>query len=250
MFTVDNRERDLLAAYRGDLAPEVKALPVGDIWIGIQDGVKGGLVMERKTIRDLEASILDGRYREQRGRILAFCHEQGAQPMYILEGSYRTATGRLTPAAIKKIVNRLVLHYQIPVIHTESVQDTAEWLGGILEQWKEDPTALQRTTELVKVSDGIHVQKKANAADPRQFLLQCLVQCPGISVKMAEQLVAVFPSWEDLLSANKAALQEVKVGARRVGPAVAQRLYDLLHYSVASASAASAASDSVSESKE
>lgn len=238
MFIVDNRERDLIPLL--DPVPEIKALPVGDIWIGVQEGAKG-IVIERKTIRDLEASILDGRYREQRGRILAFCHEQGAQPVYVLEGPYSSASGRLAPTTLTKYVNRLVLRYQIPVIHTVSLQDTADWLRVVLEQWKEDPTALQRTTELVKVSDGIHVQKKANAGDPRQFLLQCLVQCPGISVKMAEQLTAAFPTWENLLSASKAELQEVKVGARRVGPAVAQRLYDLLHYSVSSSDSVSSA---------
>jgi ERCC4-type nuclease len=227
VLTVDYREKDLISLL-GDSA-EVKSLPVGDIWIGIREVHTGGLLIERKTICDLEASILDGRYREQRGRILAFCQERGAQPMYVLEGSGYHATGRLAPSALRKFVNRLALHYQIPVFRTNSVDETAEWVKGLVEQWKEDPTALQRTTELVKVSDGIHVQKKANAADPRQFLIQCLAQCPGVSVKIAEQLADTYPSWESMMSATKEGIQEVKVGARRVGPAVAQRLYDLLH---------------------
>ena len=249
MFTLDTREHELIAVFQPSGDVVIKALPVGDIWIGIHDekkeestensvvdessqGLKravGGLVIERKTMRDLEASILDGRYREQRGRILAFCHETGAQPVYVIEGSYQRTSGRLPLTTLMKWLNRLQLHYQIPVIHTESFGGTVSWIQGAIEQWKDDPVALQRTTELVKVSDGIHVQKKANAADPRQFYLQCLVQCPGVSVKMGEQLVEIFPTLEHLMGASKEAIQEVKVGARRIGPAIAGRLYGLLH---------------------
>lgn len=213
----------------------INALPVGDIWIGRTDDEKeGGLVIERKSIRDFEASILDGRYREQKGRILAFCHDRKCQPIYLLEGAWSSATGRLQKKALMKIANRLTLHYEIPVIHTASVQESAEVIQTLLEQWKEDPTTLQRTTELVKVSDGIHVQKKANAMDPQQFGISCLAQCTGVSVKMAEAIMDTFGSLSAVMEAQVKEIQEVKVGARRVGPAVAQRLWDLLHYTPAS----------------
>ena len=155
---------------------------------------EGGVIIERKSIRDLEASILDGRYREQRGRILSYCQENKTQPMYILEGALSSSTGRLQKKAIMKFINRLIFHYQIPVMQTASVQETAELIQTLVEQWKEDPKNLQRTTELVKVTDGIHVQKKANASDHRQFAISCLAQCPGVSVKMAEALIDNFKS--------------------------------------------------------
>ena len=85
MLYLDTRESELIKILE---ATEIKQLPVADIWIG-------DLIIERKSIRDLEASILDGRYREQRGRILAYCQENKAQPMYILEGNLGSSTGRL-----------------------------------------------------------------------------------------------------------------------------------------------------------
>ena len=68
MFCLDTRESELIKIFE---TAEVKQLPVADIWIGMieEKMVEGGLIIERKSIRDLEASILDGRYREQRGRI-------------------------------------------------------------------------------------------------------------------------------------------------------------------------------------
>jgi ERCC4-type nuclease len=232
MYWLDTREGELIRLLQAP--PDiVKQLPVADIWIGITELnsiSEGGLLIERKSIRDLEASILDGRYREQRGRLLASCHENKTQPMYIVEGSFSSGTGRLTKKALMKFINRLIFHYNIAVMQTASINETAELIQTLAEQWKEDPSSLQRTTELVKVTDGIHVQKKANAMDPRQFAICCIAQCPGISVKAAEQLVITFGSLPGVIQATKEEIEKVKVGARKIGPVVSKRLYELLHH--------------------
>lgn len=232
MYWLDTREGELIRLLQAS-EDTVKQLPVADIWIGITDTntlSEGGLLIERKSIRDLEASILDGRYREQRGRLLASCHENKTQPMYILEGSLSSGTGRLTKKALMKFINRLIFHYNIAVMQTASLNETADLIQTLAEQWKEDPTSLQRTTELVKVTDGIHVQKKANAMDPRQFAICCIAQCPGVSVKAAEQLVTTFGSLPGVIQASIKDLEQVKVGLRKIGPVVSKRLYELLHH--------------------
>lgn len=229
MICLDTREGELIQLLGGT----VKQLPVGDIWIGdiTEEEFTTGLIIERKSMRDFEASILDGRYREQRGRILAFCQEHIAknnsiQPMYIIEGSFSSATGRLQKSALMKFMNRLVLRYQIPVMQTASVEETAELVIALVEQWKEDPTALQRTTELVKVADGLHVQKKVNSLE--QFGIMCIAQCPGVSVKMAEALIGAFGSLKGIMNATVKEIEMVKVGNRKVGPVVSKRLSELL----------------------
>jgi len=229
MFLLDTRESDLIKILEGST---VKQLPVADIWIGIDaEGkmMEGGVIIERKSIRDLEASILDGRYKEQRGRILSYCQENKTQPMYILEGSLSSSTGRLQKKAIMKFINRLIFYYQIPVMQTASVQETAELVQTLVEQWKDDPTSLQRTTELVKVTDGIHIHKKANASDHRQFGISCLAQCPGVSVKMAETLIDTFKSLKGVIEAPVKDIEGVKVGTRKVGPVVSKRLSEILN---------------------
>ena len=219
---VDTREAELIRLFTDEKVEiEVKQLSVGDIWIG-------DLIIERKSIRDLEASILDGRYREQRGRILAYCQENKTQPMYILEGGLHSHTGRLQTSAIMKFINRLIFHYQIPVVQTSSVKETAELLRAIIEQQHEKPESLQRKTELVKVADGFHTQKKCNAQDPKQFAIASLSQCPGVSVKMAETLVTTFGSLKGVMDALVKDIENVKVGTRKVGPVVAGRLHGLL----------------------
>ncbi len=231
MFYLDTRESELIRLLNGVEEVSVKQLPVADIWIGVSDSgqkSEGGVIIERKSIRDLEGSILDGRYREQRGRILAYCQENKVQPMYILEGSLSSGTGRLQKKAIMKFINRLIFHYQIPVMQTGSVNETAELVKALVEQWKADPTSLQRTNELVKVTDGIHIQKKANASDHRQFAISCLAQCPGVSVKMAEAIIDTFGTLPDVINADAKQIEEVKIGNRKVGPVVSKRLSNIL----------------------
>lgn len=231
MFCLDTRERDLITILASQESQVIAQLPVADIWIGAENNesiAEGGLVIERKSIKDLEASILDGRYREQRARILTFCQEKKAQPLYILEGALSSLTGRLQKKALMKFINRLTLHYQIPVLQTQNVGETAELVIALIEQWKEDPKALQRTTELVKVTDGIHIQKKANANDYRHFAISSLANCPGVSVKIAEALIDQFKSLQGVINATEAEIAAVKVSTRKVGPAVAKRLHEIL----------------------
>jgi hypothetical protein len=230
MSLLDTRESELITLLSSVDGITVKQLPVADIWIGVVDGQiqEGGLIIERKSIKDLEASIIDGRYREQRGRILTFCQENKTQPMYILEAPLSSLTGRLQKKAVMKFINRLIFHYQIPVMQTASTAETAELIQALIEQWKEDPANLKRTTELVKVTDGMHIHKKGNAGDHRTFAISCLAQCPGVSVKMAEQLIETFKTLKGVIDAPVKEIEAVKVGTRRIGPVVSKRLHDIL----------------------
>jgi ERCC4-type nuclease len=87
----------------------------------------------------------------------------------------------------------------------------------------------QGTGRAQRAADGIHVVKKANVDDPHQFALQILCQCPGLSVKAAEALLAEFGGLRQVLAAEEAAIAAVKVGAsnRKLGPAVAGRFCTL-----------------------
>jgi ERCC4-type nuclease len=234
MFLLDTRESELIKLLEGTDGLTVKSLDVGDIWIGFDaEGkmVEDGLIIERKSIPDLEASILDGRYREQRGRILSSCQENKTRPVYILEGALSSGTGRLEKSAILKFINRLVLHYSIAVVRTANIQETAEVIKTLIQQWHEqDPQkSIKKKTDSIKVTDGIHIQKKANANDHRTFAITSLAGCPGVSVKMAEVLIDTFGSLKGVIEAPVKDIENVKVGTRKVGPVVSKRLSEILN---------------------
>ena len=225
MLIIDTRERHLIPLVDGCVQ---QTLPIGDIWIG-HDTASTALVIERKTIKDLEASVLDGRYREQKGRLLAFCQERNASPMYLLEGSYSTTTGRLKPESLMKLVARLQLKHGIAVLHTEDLKETALLVGALHAYWQEDPANLAKETGTLTATAGIHVSKKANAEDPKQFLLQCLMQCPGVSLRIGQALITTYPSFASLMAATEKEIASVDASGRKVGPVIGKRLKGFLN---------------------
>ena len=226
MLLVDSRERQLIPLLPTSI--QIQVLPVGDFWFQDPSGAHK-LIIERKTIKDLEASVLDGRYREQKGRLLALCEERGAQPLYLLEGPYMSSTGRVQPPALMKLVARLQFKYGIPVLHTSSLSESSILVQALHDYFLEDPANFRRDMTPLKPTEGIHVAKKANAEDPTQFLIACLMQCPGVSSRIAESIVATYSSFPALIGAPESEIAALLLPTgRKVGPVVAKRLKGFL----------------------
>lgn len=227
---VDTRERELLPL----LSPwPSRTLPVGDIWIGLsgEDVGTGGIVAERKTTNDLEASILDGRYREQRTRLTTYCQQRGARPLYIIEGIMDRLWGKLTQETLQKYLNRLALRYGVAVIHTDGLDSTAALCKTLASQISADPTVfVSADPAALAYSSTVTVSKRGNKEDPRNFAACALQGCPGVSASVADALLEAFGgTLTGVWGAEEAALAATPVGKRKVGPVVAKRLWGLLH---------------------
>lgn len=252
LMIIDTREHELIRLLAGSVPPPtIKQLPIGDIWIGAglkEDGsivpVSGGILAERKTIQDFEASVLDGRYREQKTRLLAYCKETNTRPLYILEGPYSFTTGRLQIPALMKLVLRLQYKYGIPIIHTISTKETATLVKTMDEMFQEDATIFADPNLSLSITEQnaaftslppapitslIHVSKKANANDPVQFAMSCVAGCTGISPAMAGRIVSHFGSMEELMAASAETLAAIDGDTKKIGPVVGKRLHGLLH---------------------
>ncbi|NDG32743.1 hypothetical protein EB118_22070 [bacterium] len=240
---IDYRENELLGYFQprqqetpfikaSKYCPVIQNLQVGDIIIGTDASghlQQGSLVIERKTIADFEASFLDGRYRDQRARLLSLCKDKQANIAYILEGE-QGKHSRLQGNTLKKLITRLQLHYKIPVFYTLNSQDTSDLIVSWVEQWRDNPQSFGVRTDEITLSENIHVSKKSNNNDPRVFMIGSLINCPGISIKIAEQIAEKWKSWEALLLASVDDITNLKMeNGRRIGPAVGGRLYSILH---------------------
>jgi ERCC4-type nuclease len=222
MLILDSRERQLIPLMPPSI--QIQLLPVGDAWFQDASG-SVALIIERKTIKDLEASVLDGRYREQKGRLLAACAEKGAQPLYLLEGPYSSTTGRITAPALMKLVARLQFKYGIALMHTQTLAESVTLLTSLHDYWLEDPSNFRRDMTPLKPTEGIHVAKKANASEPLQFLIACLMQCPGVSSRIAECIADTFSSFPLLLAASEKDIGSLELPTgRKVGPILGKRL--------------------------
>ena len=228
---VDTRERELAPL----LNPwAVRTLPVGDIWIGLsgENVGRGGVVIERKTTNDLEASILDGRYREQRTRLTTYCQQCGARPLYIIEGIMDRIWGKLTQETLQKYLNRLALRYGVAVIHTESVECTAALCKTLASQISaESDVFVLADPAALAYSSTVSISKRGNKEDPKNFALCTLQGCPGVSSAVADAILgACGGNLQGVWAAEESTIASVAITEKRkVGPVVAKRLYGLLH---------------------
>ena len=94
LIKVDVREAELIKIFENliatipifkDLKIQLESLPLGDIIIYDDEKNADLLILERKSIRDLLASIKDGRYEEQSYRLGGSSHPNH-NIMYIIEG--------------------------------------------------------------------------------------------------------------------------------------------------------------------
>lgn len=149
LLLIDERERDLYEAIhnilfnKGESYPiqlEKRVLTLGDAVI-CQDATEKELVIiERKTLRDLVASIKDGRYEEQSYRLT---HSSGSDfrlhnIMYLIEGGMHTI---YNPLEKKIVLGALAsIHYfkGFSLMRTVSVQESAEWIVALTHKMERE----------------------------------------------------------------------------------------------------------------
>jgi ERCC4-type nuclease len=213
---LDMREHGLIKELKKPFS--TYALDVGDIWIGKKD--KPALILERKTAADFSSSVTDGRYREQRGRLLAYSQELGSKIAYVIEGSLNC---RLGEQALIKLIARLQLVHGIPVFRTQSLNDTSRFIENMYEYWKNDNKCFESAVTAQRAVDGIHIKKKDNTNDTHMFAVNVICQVPGVSVKIAEGWLSEFGSLKAVLTASEEKLAAVKIAGRK-NPAAAKKL--------------------------
>jgi ERCC4-type nuclease len=226
---LDDREHGL----RELLPWPVGHLPVADIWIGVDlsgtEGTANGLMIERKSVADFEASILDNRYREQRSRLMTYATEKKAHVVYIIEGELdRLGPHRLTKQALMKHITRLMLRYHIAVFQTACIKETAELCQILQDQITSDPTTFEQPATMTYIETRGKT-RESNSDDPQVFLTTVLQACRGVSSAGAQAIAAVYPSLETLMNASEEDFQKIQVGKQKFGQVKAQRLHNLLH---------------------
>jgi len=232
---LDYRERGLQA-----LQPALKTItpPVGDIWIGDMSGnllQEGGVILERKSLNDLEASIIDGRYEEQRGRLLAYANEQKVAIGYVIEGQTAGFQGRrFTGDSVLKLISQIQFKHRIPVFQTASMEATMALAIIIEGEWVKAKGQFSWQSGAGNGATPIAASyTKSNSRDTAEsFLLGTLTQCRGISEGLARLIQTKYQTLEELMAATTADLAAVSDPAnpkRKLGKAVAERLHGLLH---------------------
>ena len=127
---IDFREKDILkycTEMNKDIEIKTENLLLGDILID-------KLLIERKTINDLAASIVDGRYKEQSFRLVKAL-EEGYKVFYFIEGNMDLYTGAISKNILVSTIYSLT-HKNFQVLLTKNSKETAYFILQFAEKMK------------------------------------------------------------------------------------------------------------------
>jgi crossover junction endonuclease MUS81 len=188
-------ERDL-DIYKDNISIQKEQLELGDIHIIFNEIT---YIYERKTVNDLLCSIKDGRYKEQKNRLLA----NSTNNNYIIEGDTITSNKNfknqkiLTSAYLNSIYRD-----KINVFFTANIDDTATFLLLLVSKIIEKPENYLNESSGI-AHDYIDVckiksQKNKNIDKDTCYLLQ-LSQIPNISKEIAKKIKEIYPTMSSLI---------------------------------------------------
>lgn len=196
-LVIDNREHRLIEALNGVCPVQVETLDIGDILF--REESETVLIIERKTVADLKASICDGRAREQKARLLN-CGIPIDKIMYLIEGDMdKPLTTRVSGIPVSTLLGSLIntqLRDGLKVYKTASLQETASYVQKLLDKLNKDGDKYFRRSEGIsasKYSATLSKKKKANMT-PEVWFISQLSLIPGITEKVAAKIVEVYPT--------------------------------------------------------
>lgn len=237
-LVIDTREKSSSTSIITDyldsinVAYERRNLDTGDL--AIYDGDQVVAVFERKTCSDMAASINDGRYREQKMRLLnTDCRWKG----YILEGTYPD-NGITFPSHGKKrnvakttyysIIAGLSLRDGLLVYTTSNTLETAKLIGQVIRKLPEYNRTIGTSSnyeqELIK---SVSTVRKENMTPDVCYLAQ-LCQIPGISHRIASCIKNKYGNMTELLNMQETDLSQINIGDRRLGKVLASRIIEYM----------------------
>ena len=247
---IDYREKKLIEQFENNKKNNqnyiISNLDIGDIIIKYNEHIT--YIIERKTISDLCSSILDGRYREQKERLLSNFNTY--QIIYIIEGDYKTYKN---PIPYKTVLSTIVnsnLRDNISVLYSKNINDTYDYINLIAKKIEKKELNISKfvdnidninnqteieyyetKNEIGNINNIIKVKKKENLT-PNIYYLTILSQIPGCSINIAKEIQKYAPSILDLyIKYNEEGidkLQNIIIGKKKLGSKIATKIINYL----------------------
>lgn len=176
------------------------------------------IIIERKTIDDLAASIIDGRYREQKHRLMATSMAEKCDILYIIEGvlsssksfassrsSNKTSSSperAIGSSVIFGAIISTMMRDGIKIVQTKNPETTVDFILQLKKRYEEKSIFPSQSGEKIMNEDHavavaqqlqhgareIMGIKKENMTK-EIFFMVCLISLPGISLLTAKAIL-------------------------------------------------------------
>lgn len=209
-LVVDYREKRVVP--EEDCATcELAALPVGDFCIretlvekkleqhteqNVEEqksAERDVVLIERKTVADLAASIKDGRYRDQKARLLA---SSAVMLVYLVEGEIPKTSGvnGISSDALVTVINKLFVHDKLRLVQTRDAADTWRFVKNLTMRINDGRVQIADSKNEKEAKPGAYVhatkiRKCENLESPHTIAIMQLAVLPQVSTRIAEAIL-------------------------------------------------------------
>jgi ERCC4-type nuclease len=238
---IDNRERELKEHFMTVKNVIAQNLDIGDICF--QKSGENILIIERKTVNDLSASICDGRGREQKARLLGSGLNKD-RIMYLIEGNISSST--TVKGGTSTLVGSLIntqFRDGIKVYKTANIKETIYFIEKLFEKFQKDLSSFWKyesnnEISVTEYSATLKTKKKDNMT-PEIWFHKQLTLIPQISGKIAEVITKEYPSAKSLflkynsfnnITDKKNLLKDLNYETstgktRKIGPKISEKIF-------------------------
>ena len=176
---IDDREKKLIklvqafkAMYGFKFEIIIEKLPIGDVILCDDDDTER-LIIERKGVSDLAASLKDGRYREQSYRLTNNpVHNHNI--IYLIEGNLSTWVNRykVQSNTLYSAIFSLNYYKGFSVIKTIDITETAEYILRMCDKLNREKKKISYydSGEIIKPKKYSEVVKKVKKEHKRDFM--------------------------------------------------------------------------------
>jgi len=222
MIQIDIREAELIKIF------EFLKHPITTSSLHLGDALIDNIIIERKTLTDLAASIKDGRYKEQSFR-LEKALEENYKVFYMIEGNLDLYTGSIPKETLVSAMYSLITK-GFQVLLTKNAKETAFFMIQFFEKNK------KCASETVAYEDTVVSKQKNTNITRDNISIFMLCQIPSISTVTATLLMDKYKHISTLIEElkNPNVLEEFEYinpktnKPKKLNKNVVQKLYEYL----------------------
>ena len=190
IIKIDTREHKLIEIFKeyySSITISIEQLDIGDVLI---ENEYSKILIERKTICDALASIKDGRWKNQKQRIL----DNYEKSLYLIENDdIFNSDIKLSSAYVNTLFRD-----RIPIIFTNSLSNSAKFIKLIYDKMVDNPTRFV-TKECTYVSTVKAKSVKIENIDKKNCFILQLSQIPMINYKIASKIAEEHSCMKDFI---------------------------------------------------
>lgn len=221
-----------------------RRLDLGDVELRSEGSESKAIVIERKTTADFAASFVDGRYKQQKERMLrAGDLARPTQFVYLIESSgapltWNGQTGHVNNRALHAALVKMQLRDGLAVLHSRGGQDSVQLIAYLHTELISDRLEVT-TARAAMPTMAVVSRKRGNLESGRSMYVAMLSALPGVSITTATAIADAYPAIALLGATSAAELANTSLGSgrdnkrvRRLGPALAKRIHQALDHTV------------------